>query len=103
MRRKRPKRLSKRETLGLLADLMAQAEEEEEGGEPETAPPYYQGAALPIPPPARPGLRIADVPVDNSTGPDPSAAADDEPESQTPLQQDLPAQRRGENSHHGSF
>jgi hypothetical protein len=99
-RPKRNKRLSKRETLGLLADLMAQAEEEQ-GGEPETVLPYYQGAALPIPP-ARRGLRIVDVPVDNSAGPEPSDAAD-EPEPQTPVQRELPAQRRGESSRHGSF
>jgi hypothetical protein len=105
---KRPKpyrRLSKRQTLGLLADLMAQAEEEQKQqgtGEPETALPYYQGAALPVPPPYRPGLRVADVAVDNSTGPDPDAG-EPGPETQAPLQQDLPAQRQGDSSRHGSF
>jgi hypothetical protein len=105
-KRPRPnRRLSKRETLGLLADLMAQAEEEEKQqgpGEPEAPPPYHQGAPLPVPPPYRPGLRVADVAVDN-TGPDPAAPDEPGPEPQVPLQQDLPAQRHGDSSRHGSF
>jgi hypothetical protein len=106
MRGKRPKlnkRLSKRQTLGLLADLMEQAEQEQQeaGVEPEEANPYYEGP-LPVPPPTRPGLRVVDVPVDNSAGPEP-AADDPDREPQAPVQQELPAQRQGENSRHRSF
>jgi hypothetical protein len=100
-RKKRCSQLQRQLALGRLEEAMGWLQQEE-GPEPETALPYYQGAPLPIPPPGRPGLGIADVPVDNSTGPDPSAAAD-EPESATPVQQELPAQRRGQSSNHGSF
>jgi hypothetical protein len=108
MRGKRPKlnkRLSKRQTLGLLADLMEQAEREqrEAGGEPEEANPYHEGPPLAVPPPNRPGLRVADVPVDNSAAPEPAAADDPDLEPQAPLQQELPAQRQGDSSRHRSF
>jgi hypothetical protein len=108
---KRPKRLSKRETLGLLADLMAKAEEEQ-GIDPEAELPYYQGAALPIPRPGRPSLRIVGVSVDNSTSPEPpsprtaadNTAADGTAADDTAADDvELPAQRSGESSHHGSF
>jgi hypothetical protein len=104
MREKRPKpgkRLSKRETLGLLARLMEEAEraeQQQDQAEPE-AVPYPEGTAVPVVPPRRPGLRPADVPVDNSAGPDP-AAGDEDAKS---LPQELPAQRAGESTRHGTF
>jgi hypothetical protein len=104
MREKRPKpgrRLSKRETLGQLARLMEEAEQaeqqQEEAGQPETVPYPLADPPAPVAPPRRPGLTAADVPVDNSGGPEPVA------EDAQPLQQELPAQRAGESTHHGTF
>jgi hypothetical protein len=69
-----------------------QQESESEEGQP--AVPQYPGA---VPPPAAPpGLRAADVPVDNSTGPEPAAPA-------TPLLGDLPRSRTRDRSRHGTF
>jgi len=69
-----------------------QQESESEEGEP--AVPHYPGA---VPPPAAPlGLRTADVPVDNSTGPEPAGP-------ETPLLGDLPRSRTRDRSRHGTF
>ena len=68
-RRKRVARLPRQLALGLLEDAMARAEQQE-AGEPEPVP--YPRASSPAPavPAARPGLLPADVPVDNSAGPE---------------------------------
>jgi hypothetical protein len=83
-------RLSRRRALGLLAEMMARAEEDHVDGEPE-AVPYPVGNPAPAVPPAREGLLAADVPVDNSAGPEP-VSADENPSTQ---QRHLPAQRTG--------
>ena len=95
-RRRRRARLPRQLALGRLEDAMARAEQQE-AGEPETVP--YPPASHPAPdvPPARPGLRAEDVPVDNSACPPAEDAA-------APQQhQELPGQRTGDNTRHGSF
>ena len=97
---------SKRVTLGLLAEAMARAEQQEQeqvarADERERGPepvPYS-----PVGRPAVPAARAdvaADVPVDNSAGPEPSTDDD----SASP-QRELPAQRSGKSksTRHGSF
>lgn len=76
-----------------------QQEEESEEGEP--AVPHYPGPPqFPGPPPAAPpeppGLRAADVPVDNSAGPEPA-------DPETPLLRNLPRSRTRDRSRHGTF
>jgi hypothetical protein len=96
-RRKRRARLPRQLALGRLEDAMARAEQQQEAGEPETVP--YPPASHPAPdvPAARPGLRAEDVPVDNSACPPAEDAA-------APQQhQQLPGQRTGDNTRHGSF
>src|SRR5271169_6937522 len=99
---KRPKRcarLPRQLALGLLEDAMARAEQQQEAGEPEPVP--YPPASSPAPavPAARPGLLPSDVPVDNSAGPESLPAGEDS----APRQRELPAQRTGESTRHGSF
>jgi hypothetical protein len=98
-RQKRKVRLSRRRTLGLLAEMMGRAEEQEADGKPEAAVPYPAENPTAAVPPAREGLRTADVPLDNSAAPEP-VAADENP---APQQQDLPAQRTGHSTRHGTF
>lgn len=97
-RRKRGSQLSRQLALGLLEDAMAQAEQQEAEGEPVPYPPA--GHPPPSVPAARPGLGAADVPVDNSAGAAPAPAGEDDA---PPGQRELPAQRAGENTRHGSF
>lgn len=94
-RQKRYVRLSRRRALGLLAELMAQAEQQQAGGEPETVP-YPADKPAPAVLPARAGLLAADVPVDNSAGPEPAAAGD----NPSPQRWHLPTQRTGDRAHH---
>jgi hypothetical protein len=98
-RRKRGSQLSRQLALGLLEDAMARAEQQQEAGEPESVP--YPRASNPPPdiPAARTGLRAQDVPVDNSAGAAPEPAGEDP----GPQHQELPTQRTGENTRHGSF
>jgi hypothetical protein len=101
-RKKRGSQLQRQLALGRLEDAMGRVQEFQEEAEDESSVPY-PGAVPPSPvPPTRSGLRPSDVPVDNSAAPEP-AAEDSDREPQTPLQQDLPAQRRGENSRRRSF
>jgi hypothetical protein len=95
-RRKRRARLPRQLALGRLEDAMARAEQQQEAGEPETVP--YPPASHPAPdvPAARPGLRAEDVPVDNSACPPVAEAAPQQ-------HQQLPVQRTGDNTRHGSF
>ena len=97
-RQKRHVRLSRRRALGLLAEMMARAEEQQVDGEPE-AVPYPVGNPTPAVPPAQAGLPAADVPVDNSAGPEP-VATDENP---SPQQRHLPTQRSGGTARHGTF
>lgn len=102
-RKKRGSRLERQLALGRLEDAMGQVQQpqDEEEGEPSVA--QYPGAVpAPAAPPERAGLRPEDVPVDNSAGQDPAAAAGDSV-PQTPAQQELPVQRKGEDSRRGSF
>ena len=98
-RRKRGSQLSRQLALGLLEDAMARAEQQQEAGEPESVP--YPRASNPPPdmPSARTRLRAEDVPVDNSAGAAPQPAGEDP----GPQHQELPTQRTGENTRHGSF
>ncbi len=95
-RHKRGARLPRQLALGLLEDAMARAEQQQEAGEPE--PVSYPPAGSPVPDP-RPGLLPADVPVDNSAGPEPLPAGQDS----APRQRELPAQGTGQSARHGSF
>lgn len=90
-------RLSRRRALGLLAEMMARAEEEQVDGKPEVVP-YPVANPVPAVPPAREGLLAADVPVDNSAGPEP-VAADENP---SPQQRQLPTQRAGDSARHST-
>ena len=87
-------RLSRRRALGLLAEMMAQAEQQV-GGEPE-AVPYPVDKPAPAVLPARAGLLASDVPVDNSAGPEPAAADD----NSSPQQWHPPMQRTGDSARH---
>lgn len=91
-------RLSRRRALGLLAEMMARAEEQQVDGEPD-AVPYPVGNLAPAVPPAREGLLAADVAVDNTAGPEPMSAD----ENPSPQQRHLPAQRTGDTARHGTF
>ena len=96
-RHKRGTRLSRLLALGRLEDAMARAEQQQEEGEPETAP--YPRASDPAPavPAARPGLLAQDVPVDNSAGPAGEAAGAPQ------HHHELPVQRNRDSTRHGSF
>ena len=98
-RRKRCARLPRQLALGLLEDAMARAEQQQKADQPEPVP--YPRASSPAPavPAARPGLLSADVPVDNSAGPESSPAGEDP----APRQREVPAQRTRESTRHGSF
>jgi hypothetical protein len=97
-RQKRYVRLSRRRALGLLAEMMARAEERQVDREPE-AVPYPVGNPAPAVPPVREGLLAADVPVDNSAAPEP-VSADENP---SPQQPQLPTQRTRDSARHGTF
>jgi hypothetical protein len=104
--KKRGARLPRQLALGMLEDAMARVEqqqeqeqEQEEGGKPTAVPYPRSGRPAPAVPAARADLP-ADVPVDNSAGPEPSAEDDSAPQ-----QRELPAQRSGKkkSTRHGSF
>ncbi len=101
--KKRGARLPRQLALGMLEDAMARVEQqqqEEEEGEPAAVPYPRSGRPAPAVPAARTDLP-ADVPVDNSAGPEPSAEDDSAPQ-----QGELPAQRSGKkkkSTRHGSF
>ena len=88
-------RLPRQLALGLLEDAMGRVQQQEsESEEGEPAVPHYPGA---VPRPAAPpGLRTADAPVDNSTGPEPA-------DPETPRLGDLPRSRTRDRSRHGTF
>ena len=98
-RRKRCARLPRQLALGRLEDAMARVEQQQKADEPEPVP--YPRASTPAPaaPAPRPGLLSADVPVDNSAGPESSPAGQDP----APRQREVPAQRTGDSTRHGSF
>lgn len=91
-------RLSRRRALGLIAEMMARAEEEQADTEPEVVPYPLENPA-PAVPPAREGLLASDVPVDNSAQPE--RVTDDE--SPSPQQRHLPSQRTRNSARHGTF
>jgi hypothetical protein len=105
--KKRGARLPRQLALGMLEDAMARVEqqqqqeeeEQEEIGKPAAVPYPRSGRPAPAVPAARTDLP-ADVPVDNSAGPEPSAEDDSAPQ-----QRELPAQRSGKkkSTRHGSF
>jgi hypothetical protein len=101
--KKRGARLPRQLALGMLEEAMArieqQQQEQEEEGEPAAVPYPRSGRPAPAGPAARTDLP-ADVPVDNSAGPEPSAEDDSAPQ-----QRELPAQRSGKkkSTRHGSF
>jgi len=93
---KRGTRLDREVALGLLEDAMGRVEQQqEEEGEPAAIPYPRAGRAAPAAPDPKAGLP-ADVPVDNSAGPEDESAAE---------QRGLPAQRSGKSksTRHGSF
>jgi hypothetical protein len=84
----------------MLEDAMARVEQQqEEEGEP-AAVPYPRTGRAALAAPAPKADLPADVPVDNSAGPEPSTDDD----SASP-QRELPAQRSGKSksTRHGSF
>ncbi len=103
--KKRGARLPRQLALGMLEDAMSRVEqqqqeqEQEEEGKPAAVPYPRSGRPAPAVPAARTDLP-ADVPVDNSAGPEPSAQDDSAPQ-----QRELPAQRSGKkkSTRHGSF
>jgi hypothetical protein len=99
-RRKRCARLPRQLALGRLEDALARVEQQQqEAGEPGPVPYPRASSPAPAAPAARPGLLPADVPVDNSAGPESSPAGQDP----APRQRELPAQRTGDSTRHGSF
>jgi hypothetical protein len=98
-RKKRRAQLPRQLALGLLEDAMGRVQQWPEEEEDEPAVPYPEAAPDPgSAPPDLAGLRTADVPVDNSAGPEPRP--DDDP---PPVRQELPARRTGESTRHGTF
>ncbi len=103
--KKRGARLPRQLALGMLEDAMSRVEqqqqeqEQEEEGKPAAVPYPRSGRPAPAVPAARTDLP-ADVPVDNSAGPEPSAEDDSAPQ-----QREVPAQRSGKkkSTRHGSF
>jgi hypothetical protein len=98
--RKRGTRLDREVALGLLEDAMGRVEQQqEEEGEPAAVPYPRAGRAAPAVPDPQAGLP-ADVPLDNSAGPEPLPEDESAPE-----QRELPAQRSGKakSTRHGSF
>ena len=97
-RQKRCARLPRQLALGRLEDAMARAEQQQKADQPEPVP--YPRASTPAPavPAPRPGLLSADVPVDNSAGPESSPAARTPPRGSA-----SPAQRTRDSTRHGSF
>jgi hypothetical protein len=103
--KKRGARLPRQLALGMLEDAMSrvqqqqQEQEQEEEGKPAAVPYPRSGRPAPAVPAARTDLP-ADVPVDNSAGPEPSAEDDSAPQ-----QRELPAQRSGKkkSTRHGAF
>jgi hypothetical protein len=100
-RHKRGTRLSRLLALGRLEDAMARAEQQQEGGEPETASYPRPSNPAPAVPAARTGLQAQDVPVDNSAGPASGPAADQDADPQ--YHPELPVQRTRDRTRHGSF
>jgi hypothetical protein len=96
-RRKRGTRLSRLLALGRLEEAMARAERQQREGEPEALPYPPAGHPAPDGPAARPGHFAQDVPVDNCAGP--AAEGDAAPQHH----QELPVQRTGDSTRHGSF
>jgi hypothetical protein len=96
-RQERYVRLSRRRALGLLAEIMARAEEREASGEPEGVLEPL-GTPASFSPISRPHLRAADVPQDTGAEPEPPAFEQDV----APLGRSLPVQRTGENAYHDS-
>jgi hypothetical protein len=92
-RRNRGARLPRQLALGRLEEAMARAEQREDGA-PEAVP--YNSPAPDVPA-ARPALLAEDVPVDNSACP--VAEEDAGPQHH----QELPVQRTGDSTRHGSF
>ena len=100
-RRKRGTRLSRVLALGRLEDAMAQAEQQQDEGEPETAPYPRAGHPAPAVPAPRPGLWARTC--RSTTAPpqplDPAADADAAPRHH----QELPSQRTRDSTRHGPF
>ena len=101
-RKKRRAQLPRQLALGLLEDAMGRVQQPQEQGGDEPTVPYPGAAPPPAAPPDPPGLRAADVRVDNSAGPEPSPA-DDDPDPDTPPQCQLSARCTGESTRHGTF
>ena len=99
-RKKRRGQLPRQLALGLLEDAMGRVQQPQEPQEPEDSEPTTTTYSGPVPapaaPPAHADLQAADVPVDNSAGPRPA----DPP---APPPGELPAQRTGESTRHGTF
>ena len=106
-RRKRRPQLPRQLAHALLVDAMGRVEQRE-GEHVEPSVTTYPGAVpQPTASPGPPDLRAADVPVDNSAGPEPRPAAGDsaadDPDTSTPCPRELPAQRTGESTRHDRF
>jgi len=101
-RKKRRGRLSRQLALGLLEDAMGRVQQFEQDEDEDEGPRYPGAVPPPGAPPDPPGLRTTDVPVDNSAGPEPPAAAD-HPDLGTPRQRQLPAQRTRKSTRHGTL
>ena len=95
-RKGRCTQLSRQLALGLLEDAMGQVQQPREPEPSEPGVPYPGPGPAPAAPPVPAGLRAADVPVENSTGPRPA-------DTPAPPQGELPAERTGESTHHGTF
>jgi len=98
-RKKRRGQLPRQLALGLLEDAMGRVQQPQEPEGSESAIATYPGSVpAQAAPPAHADLRAADVPVDNCAGPRPADPAD----PPAPPQGELPAQRTGESTRHGT-
>jgi len=94
-RKKRRGQLPRQLALGLLEDAMGRVQQPQEPEDSEPTTTTYSGPVpAPAAPPAHADLRAADVPVDNSAGPEPADPM---------LLRDLPKPRTRERSRHGTF
>jgi hypothetical protein len=96
-RKKRRGQLPRQLALGRLEAAMGRVQQPREPEDSEPTIAAYPGSVpAPAAPPARADLRAADVPVDNSAGPRPA-------EPPVPPQGEVPAQRTGESTRHGTL
>ena len=95
-RKKRRGQLPRQLALGLLEDAMGRVQQPQPEESEPTIATYPGSVPAQAAPAAHADLRAADVPVDNSAGPRPA-------DTPAPPQGELPAQRTGKSTRHGTL